>query len=421
MENNVITNQLTEKETGFKWVILLSCILLMTSLTTISTSWSVAVEELSAAHNISSTQVMLGSSLFVMGLVITNGVCGRFIEVFGYKKVGGLMLFISIISQALIPLCSSFTVILVLRLLVGLGMCWSPLYYLVGQWFPPQQRGLAVGCMGGAFFLGLAVGGALSGQLLPVLGWKATFYVFTAIMTVCVIQWLIITRRTEFVESEEKKAKEVSAQSETLNDHDNVFKHPMIWLLGLVYFADYAAVYATENATSAYLAASSYDTEAIGTLVFYISILGVVGAPLAGIISDACIRKYSSKQPHMVRAVVTAVGGMLIVGIGVTLVILLGTSGFALCAIAMLIIGWGNSFMDSLSTMLGIDAFGPTKGDKAIGYMAMIGGIGGVIAPTGITWIGDTYGWTTAWAVVLVVLAIGIVGTISVAKRPAEY
>ena len=419
MDNELINNDIERKEAKFKWAVLVSSAFMLLCLTMGLTSWSVAVGELSEHLGMTSTQVMLGGSLFVLGFICASGIYGRIIEVIGFKKAGLMGLCVSVIAQFLIPASSSITFILILRFFMGFGMITPPIYYVAGIWFPPKQRGFAIGLLGAMFFFGMSLGGILSGALIPVVGWRATFYIIAGATLVGAIQWAIICRRP--LSYEEEQAAEVEAA--TLDDKakkDNVFKHSMIWLLALLYFCDFFIVYAMENVTAVFLDDSAYDVRSIGTLVFAVSLLGVAAAPFGGLITDFFVNK-SSRQPHSMRAICLLVGGFAMSGLGIFLIPIIGMKGFALCAICMLIIGWGDGFMDSTATVVGIDAMGPEKGDKAVGYMIFLGGIGGVISPIFINWIGGSVGWTVAWVVLGIAAIIGIIDCLVISRKHVEH
>lgn len=103
---------------------------------------------------------------------------GRLGDIYGRKRIftGGVVTLL--VSSALIALCHSGTVMILLRILQGLGssMIFATAIPIISSVFPPQERGRALGISVAAVYLGLSLGPLIGGFLTQQLGWRSIFW-----------------------------------------------------------------------------------------------------------------------------------------------------------------------------------------------------------------------------------------------------
>lgn len=86
------------------------------------------------------------------------------------------------VCDGLVAFAPSFTVVLVLRTLFGFGMGaeWTAGSALVMESWPARSRGIASGLLQGSWAVGYLLAAAVTGWLLPSLGWRGLFLLAAA-------------------------------------------------------------------------------------------------------------------------------------------------------------------------------------------------------------------------------------------------
>lgn len=135
-------------------------------------------------------------SIFLVGYTLAYLVSGRIVETLGTRA--SLALFVGwwSVSNMLTGLAKSAGSLGAFRFLLGLGEAGgyvtSP--KVVSQWFPPKDRGIAVGL----YSVGSAVGATLAPVLVLTLadrfGWRGAFVATGALGLVFVAGWLVLFR-----------------------------------------------------------------------------------------------------------------------------------------------------------------------------------------------------------------------------------
>ena len=138
-------------------------------------------------------------SLFLVAYTIAYLVSGRIVDAIGTRA--SLALFVGwwSIANMLTGLAKSGFSLGAFRFLLGLGEAggYTASPKIVSQWFPPKDRGIAIGLY--------SVGGALGATIAPVLvltlaerfGWRGAFVVTGMFGLIFVAVWLVVFRRPE--------------------------------------------------------------------------------------------------------------------------------------------------------------------------------------------------------------------------------
>jgi EmrB/QacA subfamily drug resistance transporter len=103
---------------------------------------------------------------------------GRFADIYGKKISLILGVIIFSIGSLITGVGHDVTVLIIGRLIQGLGAAIfsSPAYGLIFSSVPTNKQGMAMGFIGGAAGLGLAIGPTAAGWIIKEIGWRWLFY-----------------------------------------------------------------------------------------------------------------------------------------------------------------------------------------------------------------------------------------------------
>eukprot|EP01037_Dinobryon_pediforme_P001575 gene1575-1601_t len=157
----------------------------------------IAAPLMSQALGLSATRFGLAVSAFFW----TYGLAQPFIGMAADRWPAGRLLAISValwaLATLLTGLAGSLAVLIVLRLVLGLGEAalFPATSKLIAAHVPPQRRGLANAVVAVGLALGPALGTLAGGTLLAHHGWRWVFFVFGAVTLVWTVPWLVLLRR----------------------------------------------------------------------------------------------------------------------------------------------------------------------------------------------------------------------------------
>ncbi len=124
---------------------------------------------------LTSTQTGSILSAFQLGYVLTVIASGLLADRFGNRLVLVCATLATGISSCLFPLLASgFGSILALRLFTGLsaGAIYAPGMALLSRWFPPEERGMAIGAYTAALTASYAGGYCIAGPVAALFSWR---------------------------------------------------------------------------------------------------------------------------------------------------------------------------------------------------------------------------------------------------------
>ena len=161
-----------------KWAILSGVVLamLLSSLdqTIVSTAMPTIVQELHGLEHISwvFTAYMLGST-------VTVPIYGKLSDIFGRRNLYLLGIVIFLIGSMLCGLSQDMTQLILFRGLQGIGggAMMVNSFAIIGDVFPPAERGKYQGYIGGIFGLSSIAGPLLGGWITDNTSWRWVFYV----------------------------------------------------------------------------------------------------------------------------------------------------------------------------------------------------------------------------------------------------
>jgi DHA2 family multidrug resistance protein len=119
------------------------------------------------------------STAYLIAFVIVLPLTGRLASVFGRKILYQTCLLVFIAASLLAGVAPSLPFLIAARVLQGLGagVLGPTEQAILGETFPPEQRGLATGLYGLVVVLGPTIGPLLGGWLTDNYTWRWIFFI----------------------------------------------------------------------------------------------------------------------------------------------------------------------------------------------------------------------------------------------------
>ena len=171
------------------------------------------------------------------------------------------------------------------RMLVGFGAAavWVPGFRLVGEWFPPTERGRAAGLISAGGGIGGTLGFVVAPWLASRYGWRVAYgsMVLPAVATLALIAL--------FVRGGPYATPSARAPARSLR---RVLATPALWPFNLALFAAFAGYFSFLTFLPAFLVRQLGAGQAEAGLVTSLVTAGtIVGWPLGGLLSDRLGRR----------------------------------------------------------------------------------------------------------------------------------
>lgn len=131
------------------------------------------------------------TAYLVSGAVMTP-IAGKLSDIYGRKKMVVIIMIIYIIGIIAGGFSTSYSFLLVARIIQGIGISMFPIAFgIVRDQFPPEKLAIGVGVFSSMFAAGSVVGLGVGGTIIQTLGWRATFF---SIIPIAIALWFIIQR-----------------------------------------------------------------------------------------------------------------------------------------------------------------------------------------------------------------------------------
>ena len=143
------------------------------------------------------------SAYLVAGAVMTP-VSGKLSDMYGKKRIMIILILIYTVGLIISPFSSNFIMLLISRILQGIGISVFPVSFgLIREQFPKEKLAISQGIISSMFAGGSVLGLAIGGTIVQLYGWRLTFFSIIPI-AICLI--IIIIRSIP----SEKKAFDIS-------------------------------------------------------------------------------------------------------------------------------------------------------------------------------------------------------------------
>jgi MFS family permease len=153
------------------------------------------------------------SAYLVAGAVMTP-VSGKLSDMYGKKRIMIILILIYTVGLIISPFSSNFAMLLISRILQGIGISVFPVSFgLIREQFPREKLAISQGIISSMFAGGSVLGLAIGGTIVQLYGWRLTFFSIIPI-AICLI--IIIMR---YIPSE-KKAFDISRVRDSYKKFD---------------------------------------------------------------------------------------------------------------------------------------------------------------------------------------------------------
>lgn len=176
-------------------------LLLATSIGTLctplmSTMMNLALVHIGSEFGVGSRDLAMVNTIFLLASVAAMVPAARLASLYGMKKVFASGLIIMMVCALLAVFSPSFTFLLLMRFLLGVGSACVIVtgIAMVTYVFPLSRRGWAIGVNTTSVYLGLALGPTVGGILSDAAGWRSLFVAVIVIAGLALVGLLLFRR-----------------------------------------------------------------------------------------------------------------------------------------------------------------------------------------------------------------------------------
>lgn len=369
------------------------------SLNILNTSYSIVMALIKADLALTYTMSGALTSVYFVGYAIGQVPWGTMADRIGSKRVMVASILGIAVSTILFGFAQGFWQAALARLVAGLlgAGVFVPGVRLVSGWFPPEERGTALGILSIGGSVGLITSSTLSPYIATIIGWRGTIMGIGLLgLTLTAVLWVTL--------------KDNEAEDRTGGDGDlrDVFADRSFWALGLIQMARLGANYAFIAWLPLLLREEfGMSLVAAGAAFSLFNVAGMAANPLGGIISD----RLGERIVLLVSFAVLAVS---------TFAFTLVRGGLPLYAV-ILVIGWFINFVRSPSFTLIPRLYGVERAGRVSGLQNTFASIGALILPFLIGYIRDaTDSYWAGWIALSLVLGAVAVSALFLRTDPED-
>jgi MFS family permease len=369
---------------------------------------SIAASLIQDELHLSATELGVLSSVFYYSYVALMAPAGWLAERVGAKLMLGAGLALWSLATFLTGFTTSFTMLLVLRLLLGVGECvaFPCASKLLAHAVEVGRLGIANGVVSFGYLLGPAVGTLLGGLLMARFGWRPVSLVFGALSALWLLPWrgVVIGPPAR----SEVSAGAAPALSQILGQR-------ALWGAALGLFsANYSFYFMLAWLPYYLVKARGFSVETMALIASWAYLLNAVAALGTGWLTDRWIR--AGRSPSGVYRgimVLNHVGAVLCMG---GMVVLPPAAAIATLFAYETLAGIASPGLFAIPQIFA----GPKAAGRWIGVHNTIGGIAGFVAPllTGVL-VDRTGRFSSAFLVAAAMSAVGLIGWLVVMPRIA--
>ncbi|WP_275440208.1 MFS transporter [Paenibacillus sp. ACRRY] len=326
--------------------------------------------------NITTAEAGIIVTIVLLGAGLTGTLGGPLMSKFGIKHTRTIALVFYTIG-GLVPLfTSSFTVLLLSRILIGVGMgiAAGTSVGVTMDWYPPKERPLinslnSILSLAGSFLalvLAIPVYNLVGGD------WKMTLELFGVVMLITTILWMIFAKNN--VQAKTTAPVGVDADPSNVRPKESVLKQVLRRKEVILLIVAYLSFMLASQSLQTFLP-TFYQTDLqmsaakSGTITSLISLASVVAGVLVGVLMAASGRRKIFMWPLLVLLLIGCVGSVTL------------PDGWMLYASVILIGLALNGWLPAMFTsVMELEGMTPEKAGAAQGVILSVGMFGGAVS-----------------------------------------
>lgn len=259
------------------------------------TSSAVIAKELMAEFAVGAVAIGLMSSLYFYPYAVMQIPVGMLSDTLGTRRTATFFTFIAFIGAVLFGLASNFSIALLARLLMGIGVSgvYIPTLKILSQWFRKDEFASLTGVL-------LSVGnfGAISSAyplaiMVIVFGWRNSFVVIGAITLILAILCWTFVRDSPASVGLSPVAIAEEGEVDIFDGVKTVLKNKYFWPLAIWFFFEYGTLMGFQGLWGGPYLMEVYGLSKAnaGAILMTVGIGAMVGSPSIGVISDRVLKR----------------------------------------------------------------------------------------------------------------------------------
>jgi len=337
-------------------------------------------------------------SAFFWSYAPLQPVAGWLAQRFDVRHVLGAGLVVWATATVLTGLATTFTELLALRILLGVGesVAYPCNSKLLAQRAPEHERGRANGLVAAGQALGPTFGTLVGGLVMARFGWRSAFIAFGLISLIWLLPWVVVTRGGAATAGSGSTMRPLS--------YLTILKQRALWGSSLGSFCSFYAYYFVLAWLPLFLVkAHGFSVKEMAQIGAGVYAVHAASSAAVGWLSDRWI--IAGASPNRVRKTLLVSG---LVGVAVLMMACAqagATLSIFLLASTAALFGTQTPNIFALSQTLG----GPRAAGQWMGVQNMIGNLAGVVAPLLTGFVLDSTGeYFWAFAIAAGIALIGI-------------
>ncbi|MET7330860.1 MFS transporter [Nonomuraea sp. NPDC005650] len=265
----------------YRWVVLALAWAAFTMTAVDRSTWGPASVAVGEHLGVSLAGLGAFATGYYVGYVVSNAAGGVLTDWLGPRVVVGCSLFLAGGFMILFGETDSVATGLAFQAGVGVfaGCDYSAGVKLISQWFPPRDRGFAMGVFMTATSLGTVIANAVVPSLIAGSGWRASYHVFGAASMAVAVLCLVLLRNSG--------GAHVAGAPREVPDLRPLARNRDLWLLGLAGFGALWGTYGFITWSNALMIKGGHLTPVqAGAVVAIFGVTAVAAKPFMGVVSD---------------------------------------------------------------------------------------------------------------------------------------
>ena len=215
------------------WTILFSLSLIYMIISLFRQSPAVLATSIMSDLNYNAAQMGLLNGALFYTYALLQIPAGHYVYKIGMKRSIIYSLIVSAISFVMFAAFSNFTVLLISRILTGVGLAFFlvPVITILANWFKDQNFPQKLSIIVSAGGLGILIGSSPLSLINNMIGWRGSFIVIASIAMLCFILVLILVEEQPI--TEEKKFEELTdddtSGTSIFNEIIIILKNKLFW------------------------------------------------------------------------------------------------------------------------------------------------------------------------------------------------